>query len=231
MSSIAAALRDVLLAPDFLFRLEFDPPGAAPGTRAKVSDWELASRLSFFLWSSIPDDELLDVARSGKLRDPVGVGRARCGACLPIRAPPRWPTTLRRSGWDFAVWAKSSRTRRSIRNSTAALAADFEQETRLFVRSVIRENRSVLDLIGADYTYLNERLARHLRNPGCDRTGLSPRFAGWQPGARRSAWPGQHPAADLPHHEDLAHSAGQMDSRQSAEFASAAAAAGRAAAR
>ncbi|MGH9667129.1 MAG: DUF1592 domain-containing protein, partial [Bryobacteraceae bacterium] len=67
--SIAAALRDVLLTPDFLFRLEFDPAGAAPGTAQNVSNWELASRLSFFLWSSIPDDELLDVARSGKLRD------------------------------------------------------------------------------------------------------------------------------------------------------------------
>ncbi|MDQ6699518.1 MAG: DUF1587 domain-containing protein, partial [Acidobacteriota bacterium] len=68
-ASISAALRDVLLAPDFLFRLEFDPEGAEPGTAQKVSDWELASRLSFFLWSSIPDDRLLDAARAGKLQD------------------------------------------------------------------------------------------------------------------------------------------------------------------
>ena len=62
--SIAAAIRDVLLAPDFLFRLEFDPPGAAPGAVHPVSDFELASRLSFFLWSTIPDDALLDVGRA-----------------------------------------------------------------------------------------------------------------------------------------------------------------------
>ncbi|MGH9628694.1 MAG: DUF1587 domain-containing protein, partial [Bryobacteraceae bacterium] len=67
--SIASAIRDVLLAPDFLFRLEFDRPGATPGTAQPVSDFELASRLSFFLWSTIPDDKLLDLAASGKLLD------------------------------------------------------------------------------------------------------------------------------------------------------------------
>jgi hypothetical protein len=74
-ASIAAALRDLLLAPDVLFRLEFDPAGAAPGTAQKVSNWELASRLSFFLWSSIPDDELLNVAGSGKLKDTAVLDR------------------------------------------------------------------------------------------------------------------------------------------------------------
>ena len=84
-ASIAAAIRDLLLAPDFLFRLEFDPPGAAPGSAQRVTDWELASRLSFFLWSSIPDDELL---RRGAARQASQRQRStrRCAACSPTPA-------------------------------------------------------------------------------------------------------------------------------------------------
>ncbi|HVW84546.1 MAG TPA: DUF1592 domain-containing protein, partial [Bryobacteraceae bacterium] len=73
--AIAAALRDVLVAPDFLFRLEFDPSGAPAGSVQNVSDFELASRISFFLWSSIPDDELLDIAHSGRLHEPDVLAR------------------------------------------------------------------------------------------------------------------------------------------------------------
>ena len=163
--SIASALRDILLAPDFLFRLEFDPPGAAPGTAQKVSDWELASRLSFFLWSSIPDDELLDTARSGRLRNPQVLRRE----VERMLSDPRAGTLAD----NFAAQWLGLRALGEIKPDPkvypefdSGLANNFEQETRLFVRSVIRDNRSVLDLIGADYSYLNERLARVYGIPG-----------------------------------------------------------------
>jgi hypothetical protein len=158
-ASIAAALRDLLLAPDFLFRLEFDPPGAAPGTAQKVSNWELASRLSFFLWSSIPDDELLNVAGSGKLNDTAVLDREVRRMLADSRA--------RTLADNFATQWLGLRALEDIKPDTkvypefdSGLESAFEEETRLFVRSVIHDNRSVLDLIGADYTYLNEKLAR-----------------------------------------------------------------------
>ncbi len=163
--SIAAALRDVLLAPDFLFRLEFDPAGAVPGTPQNVSGWELASRLSFFLWSSIPDDELLDVARSGKLRNPLVLNREVRRMLADSRA-----TTMAdkfAEQWlGLRALGDIKPDRKLYPEFDGGLAADFEEETRLFLRSVIRENRSVLDLIGANYTYVNERLARLYGIPG-----------------------------------------------------------------
>jgi hypothetical protein len=163
--SIAAALRDVLLAPDFLFQLEFDPPGAKPGSAQNVSDWELASRLSFFLWSSIPDDTLLDTARSGKLREPAVLGRE----IRRMLADPRATSMAD----NFAAQWLGLRSLGDLKPDAKAypefdsgLAANFAEETRLFVRSVIRDNRSVVDLIGADYSYLNERLASLYGVPG-----------------------------------------------------------------
>jgi Protein of unknown function (DUF1592)./Protein of unknown function (DUF1595)./Protein of unknown function (DUF1588)./Protein of unknown function (DUF1585). len=158
-ASIAAALRDLLLAPDFLFRLEFDPAGAAPGTAQKVSNWELASRLSFFLWSSIPDDELLNAAGSGKLKDTAVLD----GEVRRMLADSRARTLAD----NFATQWLGLRALEDIKPDAkvypefdSGLESAFAEETRLFVRSVIHDNRSVLDLIGADYTFLNERLAR-----------------------------------------------------------------------
>jgi hypothetical protein len=163
--SVATALRDILLAPDFLFQLEFDPPGAAPGSAQKVSGWELASRLSFFLWSSIPDDELLDAARSGKLREPAVLDHQ----IRRMLADPRAATMAD----NFAEQWLGLRGLADIKPDPmifpefdSTLSADFQEETRLFLRSVLRGNRSVLDLLGADYTYLNERLAHHYGIPG-----------------------------------------------------------------
>ena len=163
-ASIAAALRDVLLAPDFLFRLEFDPAEATPGSAHPVSDFELASRLSFFLWSSIPDDELLNAAGSGRLRDLAVLERQVRRMLANARA-----TSL---ADNFAAqWLGLRGLERSRPDPKAypsfdsSLMAAFEKETQFFIRSVIRENRSVLDLLGADYTYLNERLARNYGIP------------------------------------------------------------------
>jgi hypothetical protein len=163
--SIAAALRDVLLAPDFLFRLEFDPAGAAPGTAHPVSDWELASRLSFFLWSSIPDDELLDKAGSGKLKDPEVLGQEVRRMLADSRAT-AMADNFTEQWLGLRGLAQLKPDRQVFPEFDSGLAADFEHETRLFVRSVFHENRSVLDLIVADYSYLNERLAHIYGVPG-----------------------------------------------------------------
>jgi hypothetical protein len=164
-SSIAIALRDVLLAPDFLFQLEFDPADAAPGAVHKVSDWELASRLSFFLWNSIPDDELLDVARSGKLREPAVLDRETRRMLADSRAAATFDNFA--AEWlGLRAMSEVKPDKKLFPDYDATLAAAFEQETRLFVRSVMLENRSVLDIVGANYTYLNDRLARIYGIPG-----------------------------------------------------------------
>ena len=163
--SISAALRDVLLAPDFLFRLEFDPPGAMAEVAQPVSDQELASRLSFFLWNSIPDDELLDVVRAGKLREPVVMNRELKRMLADPRAS-ALADNFAGQWLGLRAMAEVKPDPQLYPEFDSGLAAHFEQETRLFLRSVIRENRSVLDVIGADYSYLNERLARIYGIPG-----------------------------------------------------------------
>ena len=163
--AIAAALRDILVAPDFLFRLEFDPPGTPPGSVQPVSNWELASRLSFFIWGSIPDDQLLDVAATGKLTEPAVLARET----RRMLADPHAVGMVD----DFTEQWLGLRGLKDIKpdpkaypDFDSALGDDFREETRLFLRSIFRENKSVLDLIGAKYTYLNDRLARVYGVPG-----------------------------------------------------------------
>ena len=176
-ASIAAALRDALLAPDFLFRLEFDAPEAPPGITRPASDFELASRLSFFLWSSIPDDALLNEAGSGRLRDPEVLVRQ-------VRRMLANPRSATLADSFAAQWlglrelAGTRPDRKAYPEFDSSLMSAFQKETRFFVRSVIRENRSALDLLGADYTYLNERLARNygiegVVGPGFRRVSLA----------------------------------------------------------
>jgi hypothetical protein len=163
--SIASAIRDILLAPDFLFRMEFDRPGAKPGTAQPVSDSELASRLSFFLWSTIPDDTLLDVAAGGKLRNE----KVLDGELRRMLDDPRavmLADNFAEQWLGLRGLADVEPDRTVYPEFDSALAAAFRSETRLFVRSLIRENRSLLDLLRSDYSYLNERLARHYEIPG-----------------------------------------------------------------
>ena len=164
-AGIEMALRRVLVSPDFLFRRERDPAGVAAGAAYPVSEHELAARLSFFLWSSIPDDELLDLAVEGRLRDPeVLEGQVRrmladersrslvtsfAGQWLHLRNVP-------------AVAPDEDR----FPDVGEGLRQAMRRETELFVESVFREDRSVLDLLTADYTFVNERLARHYGLPG-----------------------------------------------------------------
>ncbi len=164
-ASVATALRDLLLAPDFLFRLEFDPPNAVPGSAERVSDQELASRLSFFLWSSIPDDELLDTVRDGKLRDKE-VLRHQLKRMLADSRAATLADNFAEQWLGLRALADVKPDHQLYPDFDSGLVADFEQETRMFVRSIIRENRSILDVIGSDYSYLNERLARIYGIPG-----------------------------------------------------------------
>jgi cytochrome c553 len=158
---IAMALTGILVSPDFLFRTENTPPGVI----AKVSDLELASRLSFFLWSSIPDEELLHIAETGKLRDPDTLARQvrRMIADPKSRAleenfAGQW-LHLR----NVAGWKPDTKTYPQF---DEALRYAFERESDLFFSNIMHEDRSVLEFIDADYTFLNERLARHYGIPG-----------------------------------------------------------------
>ena len=164
-SGIQMALRRILVSPDFLFRRESDPPDAVAGTAYRVSDVELASRLSFFLWSSIPDDELLDVAERGQLRDPAVLATE----VRRMLADPRSRTLVDNFGGQWLY----------LRNINLVapdpqLFPDFDKNLRdamaremtMFLDSQIRDDRSVLELMTADYTFVNERLARHYGMPG-----------------------------------------------------------------
>jgi len=166
---IELALRAILVSPKFVFRVERDPAFAKASagqglTVYRISDFELASRLSFFLWSSIPDDDLLNAASAGRLRRPEELERH----VRRMLADPRSAALVQ----NFAgQWLHV----RNIRATTPDknlfpdfddnLRQGFERELELFVESVIREDRSVLALLTADYTFVNERLARHYGIP------------------------------------------------------------------
>jgi mono/diheme cytochrome c family protein len=163
-SGIGRALSAVLINPEFLLRVETDPKRAAAGGVYRITDLELASRLSFFLWSSIPDDELLDVAIRGRLSRPEELEKQtrrmladRRSFNLATNFAGQW---LRLRNLDAVV--PSTRLYPDFDDN---VRQGFRQETELFVDSVLREDRSVLDLIRADYTFLNERLARHYGIP------------------------------------------------------------------
>jgi mono/diheme cytochrome c family protein len=161
---IERALERLLVSPQFLFRIEHDPAGIAPGTSYLITDLELASRLSFFLWSSIPDDELLDVAIHGKLSDPA-VLRQQTRRML---ADPRSQSLVTNFAeqWLFLRDIESKTPDDLMfQNFDESLRQAFRRETDLFLDSVLRGNRSILELISANYTFLNERLAKHYGIP------------------------------------------------------------------
>ncbi|MCA9085151.1 MAG: DUF1592 domain-containing protein, partial [Planctomycetaceae bacterium] len=161
---IQAALRAILVNPHFLFRVERDPPGLPPQTAYRTSSFELASRLSFFLWSSLPDDELLDLAESIDLSTtddpPLQVYRM-----LRDERSQSLVTNFA-SQWLYLRNLDSmTPDLRTFPDFDDNLRQAFRQETELFFESILREDRSVLDLLHADYTFLNERLAKHYDIP------------------------------------------------------------------
>ena len=161
---IRLAIEGMLSSPQFLFRIERDPLDAAPDTAYPVNDLELASRLSFFLWSSIPDDALLEVAATGKLRDP-GVLEQQVSRMLADRRSQALVS-------NFAGQWLYLRNLGLLSPSTAVFP-DFDEElryalqreTELFFNSMLREDRPVSDLLDADYTFVNARLALHYGIP------------------------------------------------------------------
>ena len=163
-AGVQLALERLLISPDFLFRIERDPVGGDPGAVYTLSDLELASRLSFFLWSSLPDDELLDVAERGTLTDPTVLERQT----RRMLADPRSTALVRNF---VGQWLYLRNLRGVVPDALAFPEFDenlreaFQRETELFVESLIREDYGVLDLLGTDYTFVNERLAAHYGIP------------------------------------------------------------------
>jgi hypothetical protein len=161
---IQRALERVLVSPQFLFRIEQEPAGAAPGSVYRVADFELASRLSFFLWSSIPDDELLDAAAAGTLRKPE-VLRHQVTRML---ADPRSRSLVTNFAAQW-LFLRDVETKEPdvylFRDFDEGVRAAFVRETELFLDSILRADRSVVDLLTADYTFLNEPLAKHYGIP------------------------------------------------------------------
>lgn len=163
-AGIEAALSAVLVSPEFLFRVERDPEGLAANTAYPVSDLTLASRLSFFLWSSIPDDELLAAAERGELHKP----RILEKQVRRMLADERTLNLVRNFGEQWLHLRNLESVTPDLRlfpDFDDNLRQAFRRETEMHFETVLREDRSVLDLLKADYTFLNERLARHYGIP------------------------------------------------------------------
>jgi mono/diheme cytochrome c family protein len=179
-TGIQAALERILVGPEFLFRIERDPAKTAPDTAYRISDLELASRLSFFLWSSIPDDQLLDLAEKGNLRKPEILDQQ----IRRMLNEPRSRTLVTNFAGQW-LYLRNIRSKMPdpelFPEFDENLREAFQQETELFVESTLRENQSALKLLDADYTFLNERLARHYGIPNVygshfRRVSLDPKF-------------------------------------------------------
>jgi mono/diheme cytochrome c family protein len=161
---IESALRFMLTDPKFVFRFERDPASVAAGAAYHVSDLELASRLSFFLWSSIPDDQLLTVAAQGKLHDPATLE----GQVRRMLADPRSEALVSNFAGQWLYLRNVHGANPNVEefpDFDDNLREGFRKETDLFFDSIIHEDRSVLDLLNANYTFVNERLARHYGIP------------------------------------------------------------------
>jgi hypothetical protein len=190
-AGIETALRALLASPEFLFRVERDPAGVAADTAYRVTDLELASRLSFFLWSSLPDDELVEAAADGRLSD-AAVLEAQVRRML---ADPRAETLTT----NFASQWLHLRNLDAVRPDSRQfpdfddnLRQGFRRETQLLFQSIVDEDRSVIDLLTADYTFVNERVARHYGIPGI----YGDHF-------RRVSWPEGSPRAGLLGHGSI----------------------------
>ncbi|MDE2661830.1 MAG: DUF1592 domain-containing protein [Gemmatimonadota bacterium] len=168
---VRTALQAILANPSFIFRLEQAPPEAAPGESYRIADVDLASRLSFFLWAASPDDELLTVAAEGRLSDPA-VLEAQVRRML---ADPRAEALSTRfaSQWLRLQDAEDNQPEPYLYpDFTGQLREDLVRETQLFFDHLVREDRSLLELFTADYTFLNERLAGHYGIEGVSGPGF-----------------------------------------------------------
>jgi hypothetical protein len=162
---VRAALEAVLASPYFIFRLEKEPMAAAPGSAYRIADTDLASRLSFFLWGTVPDQELQSLANQGRLSAP-GVLEKQAKRML---ADPRAEALGSRFAGQWLRLQDIDKVHpdpNNYPNFDDNLAGAMRRETEMFFNSLVREDRSLLDLFRADYTFVNERLARHYGFPG-----------------------------------------------------------------
>ena len=163
-AGVETGLRAILVSPDFLFRVEKDPDKSAPGSVHRVGDLDLASRLSFFLWSSIPDDELLRVAEQNKLHEPAALK----AQVLRMLADKKSKALVDNFGgqWlelrNLAGWKPDPEKYPAF---DEPLRDAMRRETEMFFEHIVKDDRSVLDFLSADYTFVNERLARHYGIP------------------------------------------------------------------
>ena len=160
---IEMALRAILVSPDFLFRIERDPPGASKVHR--VNDFELASRLSFFLWSSIPDQELLSLAQQNRLRDPA-VLEKQVSRMLDDPKSKAFVSNFAGQWLYFRNLAAQKPDPDEFPDFDNRLRAAFERESEMFFNSILRENRPVTEFLDANYTFVNQRLAEFYKIPG-----------------------------------------------------------------
>jgi hypothetical protein len=159
-TGVEMALRAILVSPDFLFRVEHDGSSAQAGSIHRVSDVELASRLSFFLWSSIPDEELLSVAEKNKLNDPA-VLSAQVSRLLADNRSKAFTENFA-GQWLYLRNLEQAKPDPDVfPEYDPILREAFDKETVMFFQAVVRENRPVTDLLTANFTYLNQRLAEH----------------------------------------------------------------------
>jgi cytochrome c551/c552 len=177
---IRAALEAILVSPNFVFRIEERPDGVKPGQVYRISDVDLASRLSYFLWNTYPDEELLTAARQGKLKDPVALERQ----VRRMLSDPRSESLATKFAAEWLHLPDLMNLHPDAHyyaNYDYTLAEAMKREVELFVDSIFREDRNVVDLLTANYTFVNERLARHygipdIGGPEFQRVTLSPEF-------------------------------------------------------
>lgn len=161
-TGIQQAVARILIAPRFVFRMEDEPATAKAGGTYKIDDLALASRLSFFLWSSIPDDELLDLATKGKLKEPATLE-------LQVRRmlkDPKSDALVKNFAGQWLYLRELEGVTPETKEFDGNLRQAFRRETEMLFESIMREDRSIVTILDADYTFVNERLARHYGIPG-----------------------------------------------------------------
>src|SRR5262249_3001028 len=163
IKAIRLPLQAILVSPHFLFRVELDRPATRPDGSYPVSDLELASRLSYFLWSSMPDEELLTLAERGQFRPNLEA---------EVRRMLRDPKAAALVDNFFGQWLQTRNLKGATMDSSLFPAFNEKlrdamlKESELFIQEIVREDRGVLEFLDADFTYVNERLARHYGIPG-----------------------------------------------------------------
>jgi len=160
-TGVQEALARILVAPAFLYRVEVEPAALAEGGIYRLSDLELASRLSFFLWSSMPDDELLDLAIKGRLSDPKVFEQQTRRMIADAKAQ----TLITNFAGQWLGLRELAKIETSAKNFDDNLRQSFRRETEMLFESIVREDRGIVTLLDADYTFVDERLAQHYGIP------------------------------------------------------------------